>query len=225
MERKRIIVSYGDILGFAQWIKRPANAPEDVQSLMGSVYAEFEHYSTSIAGTTKFMGDGIVVIKELCVGHNCRTVLDIMRKSYLFTEKINSIIQNHWPRPHGFRLRLVAGYVYKKMVHCKNCSIGIDTEKINRAPEYIGYPINLAQRLLYVEPQTWCICHESVNQIIGNKRMGVKFRRIPNPKDNPRGIDRDDLRNLSQFSFDSRSIKSEEVNDNGNGNQGTCRKA
>jgi len=225
MERKRVIVAYGDIFGFAQWIKRPANAPEDIQALMEDAYEAFTDYSVSIGGVSKFMGDGIVVIKELSIGHNCRLVLDIMRKSYFFTEKVNKIIQNHWPRPHGFRVRLVAGYVYKKMVDCKNCMQGFTSNKINNVAEYIGYPINLAQRLLYVEPQTWCICHESVKQIIGAKRSGVKFHHIKNPRDNPRGIDKEDLRSLIQFSFDSRKLSEGEDKDNGNGKERTCRKA
>lgn len=203
MERKRIIVAYGDILGFGRWIKRPSSSFEEVKTLMEEIYVEFDRFGLMNGGQTKYLGDGIMVVKELQTGHNCCMVLEFMRSSYRFAMKIQGIIEKHWPRPEGFRIRIASGYVYKKNMACLNCVLSQNTAPGLKG-EYIGYPINLAQRLLYVEPHILCICSEDVRQIIGQKKDGVILERIKSVKTNLRGVDPDDLRGLWSIKVDER---------------------
>lgn len=197
MERKRVLVSFGDILGFTPWIKRPSSAPEDVASLMTAIYDEFESFAVSSGGVVKYIGDSVMVILEMKAGHSCSVTLNFMRKSFSFAERVEAIIKTCWPRPTGFRLRMAAGYVYKH-----NIMTSLDG-KVGHSAEYIGYPVNLAQRLLYVQPSTLCICHESVKQILGKKKHGLRLDPIKLPTENPRGIDSEDLTGLWSFRLES----------------------
>lgn len=199
MERVRVLVCYGDILGFSEWIKRPANAPEEVESLMHGVYEEFEKFATDSKGFAKYLGDGIMIVIELGPKNNSCLAVDFMRKSCLFVDSINKLIHSHWPRPHGFRLRMVAGYVYKKSLGCQNCMVKLTGGQRGQSAEFIGYPINLAQRILYVQPNITLLCHESVKQLIGKKRHDLILQKIKVPKVRAPGIDNEDLRNLHVF--------------------------
>jgi hypothetical protein len=204
MERKRALVAYGDIHGFSSWIKRPANSPEEVDSLMEDVSNEFQKFAVESKGYSKYMGDGIMVILELGPKNNSSLVIDFMRRSCLFVESVNKVIHAHWPRPHGFRLRLVLGYVYKKVMLCRNCLSKPSGRLQGQCAEFIGYPINLSQRILHVEPNISLLCHESVKQIIGKKRCDLILKKIPIPRVKAPGIDRDDLRSLHSVKLNSK---------------------
>jgi len=70
-----------------------------------------------------------------------------------------------------------------------------------KVPEYVGYCVNLAQRLLEIAPNTPYICHESVIKILGTRKQIFKFRRIVNTPERPRGIDSEDIAGLWVVEF------------------------
>jgi len=94
--------------------------------------------------------------------------------SFNLADSIESIIQKTlYPRPIGFRIRVVAGYVWKLMA--------THTMKEKRKQtDYLGYPINLAARLLEVERDAPCLCHQSIEEIIDADKKAK--RSIPNDK-------------------------------------------
>lgn len=193
MERRRVLVAIGDVLGFGTWTKRAANAPEDIRDLVDSIYAEFEKFAGTSDCYIKFLGDGLLAIREIGNGHNCGITAEFMKCCHDFSVKINELIASSYPRPEGFRLRMTAGYVWKRKIVRRSITG-------RRAfPEYIGYPVNLAQRLLDVSPETFCICHDSVRAIVGEKKLGIKFEHMGPRKENLRGVDHEDVQCLWSF--------------------------
>lgn len=193
MERKRVLVAFGDILGFGTWTKRAVHSPEDLHDLINFVYDEFELFTEESGWYVKFLGDGIMVVRELSNGHNCGITVEFMKRCYEFSVRVHEGILSSYPRPDGFRLRMTAGYVWKRR--------SVQRSRTGRRafPEYIGYPVNLAQRLLEVSPETLCICHDTVRAIVGERKMGIRFERMENRKEILRGVDPEDVQGLWSF--------------------------
>lgn len=195
MERKRILVLYGDILNFSDWLIRPTTSPENVDQVMGSVYKKFEDFSFQIGGMTKFVGDAILTTKEISDKPKQSLVLDFIRQSYDFAHLVDSQIKSFWPRPEGFRVRLAEGYVFKANIK--------EPSKTGHRhlTEYLGYPINLSWRILSVEPKSICILHESIVRLLGKNKDGLLLDKVKNLTVVPHGVDPNDLNGLSFFSF------------------------
>ncbi len=195
MERKRVLVAFGDILGFGSWMIRASNAPEVTHDLIDQVYAEFERFMAHMNCHVKFLGDGLMIIREMGGGHNCKMTREFLVDAYHFAFSVNEIIKDHYPRPDGFRLRVASGHVWKRsMTHGKR-----------RGDEYVGYSVNLAQRLLEVSPQTLAVCHESIVEILAQKKGIIAFERMGDPKERPRGVDLADLAGLYCFRVDDKN--------------------
>lgn len=110
------------------------------------------------------------------------------------------------PRPKGFRVRVVCGHTTK--VVTRTCANDCNWQK-----DFVGYPINLASRLLDVSEDTACVCHESVREIVGEKKMAefeVNFKRLDAPKLKPLGVDAEDLDEL--YSYDTVCLKPKKGN-------------
>lgn len=193
-ERKWIVVAFVDILGFATWVRRASNSPEERQKFVIHLYRKLTYYSTSKGYFVKLLGDGAMIVRELVAGHNCQTVMTMLKDLDCLHKYIDRVImQSEFPRLGGSRIRVVAGHVLKlRSKFCANdCFLQDD---------YIGYPINLAARLLEVLKTTEpIICHESVKDIVGKKEEKSDFvfrllklegeRRLD-------GIDEEDLNSL-----------------------------
>ncbi len=190
MERKRVLVAFGDILGFGGWMIRASNTPEVTHKLIEDVYVQFEKFAATAKCHAKFLGDGLMLVKEMSNGHNCRMTREFLIDAYKFAFNVNKIITASYPHPDGFRLRIASGHVWKRS------SVTSDRRRNN---EYVGYSINLAQRLLEVSPQTLAVCHESIVEIISEKKGILTFERMGDPKERPRGVDFADLQGLYCF--------------------------
>ncbi len=187
MERRKILVAFGDILGFGTWTRRALTTPEDSKDLIDKIYYEFENYSNLSGCYVKFLGDGIMSIREIRQKRsdsNAGITLKFIHDINALSEKIRWLIKCHFPRPDGFRVRATAGHAWRIPL------------KHHKPPEYVGYIVNLAQRLLEISPQTPFICHESIKEILGNKKTDLKLDRFVRQKEKPRGVDIEDLDQL-----------------------------
>jgi len=203
-ERKWVVVAFADILGFAPWIRRASNSPEELKKFVIHLYRKFTYLSTGKGYFVKLLGDGAMIVRELENGHhNCKTVIAMLKDMDCLHKYINNIIERSgFPRPTGSRIRIAAGHVIKLTSQfCdRNCFLQDD---------YIGYPVNLAARLLDVLPATEpVICHESVKDVVGKKgdKHELIFRQLK--IDNERrldGIDEEDLNSLWSVSFGTRA--------------------
>lgn len=194
--RKHVLVAFGDISDFASWTRRGSNSPEEFKSFMIQVYREFIRFRNGSGYFVKLIGDGLMAIKELSPKNAFSDTMAILRHSCELDESITRIIaKTHYPRPNGFRIRIVAGHVWKlTATHTKN-------EK-RKQTDYLGYSINLASRLLEVERAIPCLCHQSVKETIDREEhLGrkIKLLKVKKPTHCPRGVDVEDMEALWSF--------------------------
>lgn len=193
MERKRIIAAFGDIRGFRKWTLRALNSPEISERFIEEVYGHFEHFTQDTTSYVKYLGDGLLIIRELGNGKISKIAKQFLYEVHDLTKNIEGSIQGTWPRPDGFRVRVACGYVWKRQTRKR-----YDGRNF-RHPEYIGYAVNMAQALLYVYPETPNICHESIIELIGTKKNGMVFEQLPPPKERRHGVDPQDFNGLWSF--------------------------
>jgi hypothetical protein len=193
MERKRIIAAFGDIRGFRKWTLRALNSPEVSEGFIRDVYSNFEQFSQKTSNYVKYLGDGLLIVRELGNGHNCGTARQFLHEVHNLTVAIEDSIKGIWPRPDGFRARVACGYVWKRPTIKR-----WKGRNFNHA-EYIGYAVNMAQALLYVYPEIQNICHESIVELIGPKKNGLVLERLAPPKERRHGVDPQDFNGLWRF--------------------------
>lgn len=189
MERKWVICAFGDILGFGIWSRRAANTPEIRDPFIKKFYEEIDAFVKRNNFYVKYLGDGLMILHEIPISGNSdveKFLLEIKR----FTKQMNSIIKKcAWPSPEGFRTRVVIGHVDK-------ITVTDPSDRSRNIGEYVGYSINLAQRLLEVRPNIPLICHESVLKVLNQKRFHMKFKKIAGLIDRKRGVDVEDIATL-----------------------------
>lgn len=197
MERKCVMVAFGDILGFGVWSRRAANPPEVRDPFIVTFYGEIERFLTSYPDVyAKFLGDGFMIVKELPEkGHKCFAVIKLMRDLAALTRRLTTIVKNCGdPPPTGFRLRIATGY-------CTKFSVTDPNDRKRKVAEYVAYVINLAQRLLEVSPEIALLCTEGTVKILGRKKHGFRIRRLVGTKQIPRGVDPEDIEGLRIVEF------------------------
>jgi len=192
---KRIIVAFGDMSGFSKWMKSPMVSDSQIEKLMSKVYSEFMAIDRRNASSRYFvkpLGDGVMIVKDLGDRTETQDAEKFMAEVRGLTSRLCAIIAGAaWPQPQGFRVRVVVGDAAKMRFPGP-------TARSQRL-DYIGYPINLAARLLSIKPDARLICHEGAKQLIaGSRRFRsrlVKVRLGPRTSV-PKGIDPADLRLL-----------------------------
>lgn len=128
-----------------------------------------------------------MVIAILGSGHNCELTRQFLCDLMDLSDAMNSAIDDMvvYPKPLGFRARVVAGQVSKIKTECGDV-------------DYIGYAMNLASRILRIQEMTKLICHQSVKDIMGNKDC-VEFKKVRVAKGELDGVDHEDLDGLWEF--------------------------
>lgn len=187
--RKWVIVAFSDILGFMGWTARASVSPEVKDPFIKEFYLEMEKFVDQNNFYTKYLGDGFMCLHEI-VYQDDKGPLRFLEAVSQFTKRISILIKKcAYPQPDGFRTRIVVGHVDKFQVQDPQ-------DKNRKVPEYVGYAINLAQRLLEVKPRTSFICHESVLKIFGDKKATFKFRKVEDVAEKPRGVNELDIQGL-----------------------------
>lgn len=197
MERKWIVVAFGDIAGFSAWRRRASTQPEIAQPFLQKFYREIEQFSMRNQDLyIKYLGDGLMVIKEINEKYSKhRCVVKFIHQTGALNARLLRIVRGcEWPPPDGFRMRAVCGHVDKIMITDPNA-------QSRKIPEYIGYAINLAQKLLQISPGTDFICHESIVKVLGHFSRHFKVRRFRVFEEKRKGIDPEDIANLWSVEF------------------------
>ena len=196
---KRIfaVVAFGDTVKFKKWTNHPFASVEKHTNFMVSLYDEFIRFRNGSGYFVKILGDGLMAVCELPAGNPRRKMVnDLLVHSQRLVESVNRLIKNQaYPRPTGFRMRVVAGDVLKLIATHS-------ADKRKKQIDYAAYPVSLAHSLLQIEKDTPCICHESVREIVnGEKSAGalIGFERVKEPSFSPEGIDPEDLKALWSF--------------------------
>lgn len=195
MDRKWVIVAFGDMSNFMEWSLRASNSPEVQGAFINALYDRFQVFVTKTNSEVfKYLGDGFMVLKELPEkGHKCRDAIPYLKEAFELTNDINSLIGKFSPRPNRFRVRATAGHVFRLEVADPN-------HRQNNIYEHVGSCIDLAKRLLEVKPEISCICHQSVVDIFP-KAGKAKFKKVVNVRERPRNVAPSELQCLVEFRF------------------------
>lgn len=190
MERKWIIVAFGDIIGFRKWRRRALNTPEVADPFIDRFYKEIERFS-NFAGPRylKYLGDGFMVLRELVSSEEASKIASFFLEmvAELNRNLVAIVKECEWPPPDGFRMRVVVGHVSKLRV--------LDPQESKRfIDEYVGYAVNLAHGLLYISPKLPMVCHQSVLEVLGSNKKKFKFVKLREKTKVPGGIDKEDMK-------------------------------
>jgi class 3 adenylate cyclase len=194
MDRTTVIVAFGDVSGFNDWIRRGSNSPEVIQEFLERFYRKLEDFVKSHTDYhIKYLGDGFMAIKELsakCTEGEC--AFNFVHDVATLTKKLAKIVKaSEFPPPDGFRTRIAYGHVSKIAVLDP-----FDVARKNSQWEYVGYAINMAQKLLHVKPKTLLMLHESATQALGRKATRLRLRKVVATEERNISIDKVDLQEL-----------------------------
>jgi len=190
----RIIVMFGDIRGFSNFAQHIEDEDTQIIPLMDAINDLVDKFEDATGHRIDNLGDGFLLIAELGTEDDA-TAIDLFKKVCDFIEAVHRLIR-HWPypRPDGYRVRIACGRVVKK-------------KKVGRKPIFYGRCLNLAHKLLRVEPSIPIIVHESAKQLITENQCRnhhLKFRHIDNPEPAPDGVHKLDMVALWELSTEAR---------------------
>lgn len=194
MERKWVVVAFGDLTGFGSWAHRAANAPEIKEPFLTDFYSTMQYFvKTKMDATLKYMGDGFMIVRE-CSTMKSRNeeVSEFLNHVFYLTRRIQSNISKCADLElKGFRTRMNAGYVYKIMVLDPH-----DPRRERMIPEYVEYTINTCQKLLEVNPEINCLATDFFIKALGKKRASFWMRKLEKPSCYPKGVNLEDIDSL-----------------------------
>lgn len=182
-KRVRVLVCFGDIRGFSAWEQSLTDPDAEFLPLMNRFEELIHKFGEKESYFVKSIADGFLAVMELESGHNCKQMLRFLDATWTFGKKIQRLISEHpWPRPDGFRIRYASGHVWKR-----NCKRGVD---------YVGRHINMAHKLLRVEPPIPAIAHRSVSELCTPrqaKKNHFRFTKLIVDRRLPDGLTRHDM--------------------------------
>ena len=134
-----------------------------------------------------------MAVNELESGREAEVAERVFLESFKLKKIIrHSIMGQMFPRPDGFRVRLVAGNVWKIIL-----SMGGET-----IIDYNGYWINAPFRFSEMYKQLPCVAHTSAVELLPpdfTERTLIAFSKLPIDKRTPDGIDQEDMGELHEF--------------------------
>jgi class 3 adenylate cyclase len=198
MERKWVVVAFGDLAGFGPWTSRAASSREVKDPFILKFYAVMQHYVRKHPNVHfKYTGDGFMVLKEFTPGRCKKEIVEFLLTLRCITRKAKRAVKEcRWPPPDRFRIRISSGDVYKLMVLDPN-----DPQRKRLIPEYIEYATNTASHLLEVNPEITCLATEGVVDAMGEKGSLFGVRKLVSPSCYPKSVNREDIGGLKILRF------------------------
>ena len=199
MERKWLLIAFGDLSGFGSWTSRASNAPEIKEPFLKDFYSTMGYFvKTRENMTLKYMGDGFMIVQEFPTAREReQDSYEFLKDLACITKRIRLNIKKCADLElKGFRLRINAGYAYKIMVVDPN-----DPKRERLIPEYVEYSINTCQKLLGVNPEISCLATDFFVKALGKKRSFVRMRKLEKPSSYPKGVNSEDTEGLWEIKF------------------------
>jgi len=191
----RIIVMFGDIRGFSNFAQHIEDEDTQIIPLMDAINDLVDRFEDATGHRIENLGDGVMLIAELGDDRDDSLALDLFKKVCDFIEAVHRLIRNWpYPRPDGYRVRIACGRVVKK-------------KRAGRSPVFYGRSMNLAHKMLRVEPSIPIIVHESAKQLITEsqcRKYRMRFRHIDSPEPTPDGVQKLDMAALWELRTEER---------------------
>lgn len=185
MDEKQIrsIVVFGDIIGFGSFMQRITNPDTEFRPFRREFDKAIKDFKKKTGYFVKRLGDGFMCVVELPVKGPDRQAMAAVDFAWTLSRRISRLIAHKsTPRPDGFRSRMICGYVWR--------TVGDDNDT-----DYLGYLVNLCEKMLHTHKGVEFVCHESVRELIGRlaKQRGYIFKKIFNMNAGTEEIYRQDL--------------------------------
>ena len=177
-EKIRIIVVFGDISGFSDFVDSVTNDSVEYRPLMDKFDELLEKTARATGFAFEDTGDGFMCTVDLVPGHNCTLAIKVVLSLWKLLKEIEALIERHREisiAPAGIRFVGAAGYVYRKVKK--------DGRVILR-----GKHINMAHNFLDLARGHGFVCDDSLRQIISEQQAlkhGIRFTRMKRPKRHP----------------------------------------
>ena len=168
---KRILVIFGDIIGFKSWMKRSGR--DNLEYTFKRIAEQWKVFRHK-ADMFKPLGDGFVAVYEINWRNRKSMAAWVLKSTIEMCRNIDEIIESSLgPRPAGFRVRLAEG---DGLMYSEVCSKG-------EVHDYISYYINMAKELLAFREDIPIIVHENLKELLNgrSRKMGIQFKRIRRP--------------------------------------------
>lgn len=183
----RAIIVFGDIAGFGSFTQRISYPDEEFRPFIRQFYGVIDDFEKKTKYFIKRLGDGFMCVVELPKKGGREIAERVIGQIWTLNQQINSIIsRKQTPRPEGFRSRMACGYIWK-------------TVGENQREDYLGYHVNLCEKLLHVHKQEKIIFCQKFKEILSPDSLttrNFKMKKM-NPFENaPEGIYKEDLNSL-----------------------------
>lgn len=169
---KRVIAVFGDLNGFSSWLKICEYSPKEFQRAILPFYQAFRIFERNFV---KVNADGFLSVIEIPKGDASRVAVQILKQGFELCARIQEIINAmNYPSPSGFRMRISTGKVFELMAYEEN-------EANRKRYEYIGYCINLADRMTRFNKTEPMIVDERFKQLIPPQtalKQGFRFHHV-----------------------------------------------
>ncbi len=190
----RIVVAFGDIRGFTDTCERVTSPKLEIAPFFDKFDAIIAKYAKATGFTFDDTGDGFMCIVELGAGHNCEKAIRLLGAVWRLIYEVNrAIFEMQPPKFRGFRVRVAAGYILRKV-------------KRDGQIVYRGKPINLAHNTLEIAKDELVVAHESFVELMNPnqiKKAGFCVNRLPRPKRRPESVSHKDAGMLHIFTPDA----------------------
>ncbi len=179
----RIAVAFGDIRGFTETYERVTSPRLEIAPFFDKFDAIIAKYERATGFAFEDTGDGFMCIVDLGQGHNCDKALRLLGALWKLICEVNlAVDEMQPPKFKGFRIRLAAGYILRKVKR--------DGKIVHR-----GKPINLAHNSLAIAKDEQMVAHESFIELMSSAQIakaGFKVNRLPRSMRRPESVSHKD---------------------------------
>lgn len=170
MDEKQIraVVVFGDIIGFGSFMQRITYPDSEFRPFIREFDGLINEFERETGYFVKRLGDGFMCVVEIELANEARQAMAVIGAVWKLAKRLSALIATkQTPRPEGFRSRVVCGYVWK--------TIGEN----NRA-DYLGYHVNLSEKMIHASKHVEFICHESIKELIERlaRVKGFVFKKL-----------------------------------------------
>jgi hypothetical protein len=200
------IIVWADTSGFSAFARRTIELPEVMKNYVLALYNQCIQYQVETGGFLKHTGDGFFSFHEYHDELKPELVNEILGACIRLSDAMETIIKvNRFPRPDGFRVRVVEGPTWALTIvrslpkDCdqEGCEMGV-------IHDYIGAQVIFGDKLLELYRKEPLICCSHIQEI--GKQSGLyNFRKIIDPHERriPDNVFKEDIEHLWAFSRNS----------------------
>lgn len=183
----RAIIVFGDIAGFGSFTQRISYPDDEFRPFIRQFYGMIDEFERKTKYFLKRLGDGFMCVVELPKKDGRDTAEEVINRIWNLNFKINTLISRKpTPRPEGFRSRVACGYIWK-------------TVGDNNREDYLGYHVNLCEKILHVHKQETILFCQKFKELLSPDSLtagGFKMKKMKPVENTPEGIYKEDLNSL-----------------------------